>query len=122
MTNSSHPEEKLMRGRWLLRFLKIVLLVALAAAVVGAAVMLLWNALLPALFGWPAISFWQALGLLLLSRILVGGLRGHWGHGGHWRARMASRWHQMSEEERARFCSGMRHHRSTDPEKSQAQA
>ena len=38
----------------------------------------LWNLLLPSIFGLPAISFWQALGLLLLSRLLFGGLGG-WG-------------------------------------------
>jgi hypothetical protein len=46
---------------------------AVFTAVVGAIVRLLWNALLPPLFGWPAVTFWQALGLLVLSRILFGG-------------------------------------------------
>lgn len=99
-----------MKRRWLLYGLKFVLLAALAVVVVGAGVMLLWNAMLPDLFGWPAITFWQALGLLVLSRILLGGLfRGRWGgHRGHWRARMAERWENMSEEERAQFRAGMR--------------
>jgi hypothetical protein len=109
MMNSANRKENVMRGRWLLRGLKLVALVALAAAAVGAVVMLLWNALLPPLFGWPSLTFWQALGLLLLSRILTGGLRGRWGHGSHWRARMAARWEQMSEEERAQFRAGLRH-------------
>jgi hypothetical protein len=97
-----------MRGRWLWRGFKVLVFVAVAVGAVGGAVMLLWNALLPPLFGWTAITFWQALGLLVLSRILVGGLRGRWGHGGHWRARMAARWEQMSDEERAQFRAGMR--------------
>lgn len=42
-------------------------------ALVSYAVMLLWNELLPDLFGFQAIQFWQAAGLLLLSRILFGG-------------------------------------------------
>jgi hypothetical protein len=100
-----------MRGRWLLRGLKILAFVVIAVGVVGAVVMLLWNALLPPLFGWPALTFWQALGLLVLSRILIGGLRGRWGHGGHWRARMAARWAEMSDEEREKFRAGMRQHR-----------
>jgi len=95
-----------MRRTWWIRGLKFALFGVLAIGVVGAAVMLLWNALLPALFGLPAIGFWQALGLLVLSRILVGGLRGRGGHG-HWRGRMAARWEQMSEEERERFRAGM---------------
>ena len=101
-----------MRMRWLLYGLKAVLFVAIALAAVGAAVMLLWNALLPDLFGWQTITFIQALGLLVLSRILIGGLRGRWGgYRGHWRARLAERWENMSEAERAQFRAGMRHHR-----------
>jgi hypothetical protein len=109
MTSLPNPEEMTMRGRWLLRGLKIASIVVVAIAAVGAAVMLLWNALLPSLFGWSAITFWQAVGLLVLSRILIGGLRGGWGHGGYWRARMAARWERMSEEERAQFRAGLRH-------------
>lgn len=98
-----------MRGRWIWRGLKFALLVAIAVGLVGAGTMLLWNALLPPLFGWPALSFWQALGLLLLARLLTGGWRGRWGHGHHWRARMAERWAQMSDEERERFRAGMQY-------------
>lgn len=46
----------------------------------------LWNWLLPGLFGWPMLSFWQALGILALSRILLGGFGfrgGGWRHRGH---------------------------------------
>lgn len=46
-------------------------------AVFGLAVMLLWNWLMPDLFGLQAISFWQAAGLLVLCKILFGGLGGH---------------------------------------------
>ncbi len=37
-------------------------------------IMLLWNWLLPSIFGFPLISFWQSLGLLLLSKLFFGGL------------------------------------------------
>ena len=43
-------------------------------AVGGVVVLQLWNWLLPPLFGVPEVSFWQALGILALSRILFGGL------------------------------------------------
>jgi len=43
----------------------------------GEIVKSLWNWLLPALFGFPAVTFWQALGLLLLCRILFGGFGRH---------------------------------------------
>jgi len=67
----------------------------------GELVMHLWNWLLPPLFGWHMITFWQALGLLLLSRILFGS----WGSGGgknrgRWRR---EKWQQMSPEERERL-------------------
>jgi hypothetical protein len=93
---------------WWLRGLRFVLFALIALAAVGAVVMTLWNALMPALFSWPAIGFWQALGLLALSRILLGGLWGGRGGHRHWRARMADRWAMMSDDERARFREGMR--------------
>ena len=69
--------------------------------VVAAVVMLLWNGLVPDLFHGPTLQYGQALGLLVLSRLLFGGLRG--GHG-HWRQRRwRERWEQMSPEERARL-------------------
>ena len=39
---------------------------------VGGTVMLLWNWLIPVIFGLKAITYFQALGLFLLSRILLG--------------------------------------------------
>ena len=84
--------------------------VILFVALIGWIVMQLWNWLLPTLFGWHPIGFWQALGLLLLCRILLGGFGGH-GHG-HGRSRMqqrwAERWERMSPEEREKFRHGIR--------------
>ncbi|HEY1218307.1 MAG TPA: hypothetical protein VGF03_05165, partial [Bryobacteraceae bacterium] len=45
-------------------------------AIGGEVVMHLWNWLLPLLFGWRQVTFWQALGLLALCRILFGGFGG----------------------------------------------
>ena len=68
----------------------------------GAVVRLLWNWLLPPLFGWPTLTFWQALGLLALCRILFGGLAAHRGpRWGPWRG-MRGRWDRMSPEDRER--------------------
>jgi len=103
-----------MRKHWLLHGLKFVAFVAVAVVAAGFVVMALWNALLPDLFGLHAIGFWQAAGLLVLSRILLGGWRGGRGHGmhGHWRARMAEKWERMTPEEREKFRAGMHgHHR-----------
>jgi hypothetical protein len=75
-----------------------------AVAVFSLAVMGLWNWLAPAVFGGHAINFWQALGLLVLARLLFGGFRGRHGHG-HWRPRFTS---DMTPEERERFRQGLR--------------
>ncbi len=47
----------------------------------GKVVQLLWNWLMPELFGWPQLSFWQAIGMLALCRILFGGIGGRGGRG-----------------------------------------
>ncbi len=83
------------------RFWKIGLLVIIGIAAIGYIVMLLWNWLMPALFeGARTIDYLQALGLLVLSKILFGGLRGH-GCPGRWHRH--HRWHALSEEERAKL-------------------
>jgi hypothetical protein len=78
-----------------------------AIAVFSFVVMSLWNWLAPAVFGFNTITFWQALGLLILSKILFGGFRGRPGHGRHWRVRMHQRWQQMTPEEREKFREGL---------------
>ena len=37
----------------------------------GLVIMLLWNQLMPQIFGLPLISLWQAIGLRILSTMLV---------------------------------------------------
>ena len=76
----------------------------------GEVVMHLWNWNLPALFGWRQITFWQALGLFALCRILFGdlGMRVRGSHRSNFRRRMAERWEQMTPEEREKFSQGMR--------------
>ncbi|BBV91880.1 MAG: hypothetical protein E6661_04650 [Enterobacter sp.] len=70
--------------------------------VLGLLVMSLWNALLPAILGVKAIGFWQALGILVLSRILFGGLGFRPGMFGAHR-RMHERWMNMTPEQREAF-------------------
>ena len=57
-----------------------ILGIMLVIAIGGGVVMLLWNWLMPPLFGWPQVTFWQAFGLLALCRILFGGsgMKGHY--------------------------------------------
>jgi hypothetical protein len=97
-----------MKGKWILRGLKFVLFAVLFIAVFGFVVMSLWNWLMPALFGWKLVSFWQAVGLVILSKILFGGFHGRPGRGLHWRRRMMERWEEMTPEERAKFREGLR--------------
>ena len=74
----------------------------------GFVVMYLWNWLLPSLFGWPLVTFWQALGILALSRILFGGFGLHGGRGYSLRHRMMHKgMEDMSPEERERFEHGI---------------
>ena len=100
-----------MRDIFKFRFAGTFLMLVMIAAF-GAAVMLLWNALLPDLFGFQALNYWQATGILLLVRILAGGL----GHGFAWNGgrrdnplyrgeanKLREKWMNMSEEERKEF-------------------
>ncbi len=97
-----------MRKHWFLRGIKFALFALLMVAVVSFVIMHLWNWLMPALFGWRLITFWQALGLLVLSKILFGGFRGGPHGGRHWKMRMAGRWERMTPEEREKFSAAMR--------------
>ena len=86
---------------------RIAVFAVAGVALAGLVVMALWNVLTPDLFGWKPIGYLQALGILVLSRILFGGFRGHCGPG-HFRERMAARLEHMTPEERERFRAGMR--------------
>ena len=82
--------------------------IAVFIGIGGEVVMHLWNWNLPALFGWRQITFWQALGLFALCRILFGdlGMRVRGSHRSNFRRRMAERWEKMTPEERERFRQG----------------
>lgn len=71
-------------GRFAVRLGFGLVCVLAVAALFGYAVMILWNSVLVEVVPVRRIGFWQAAGLLVLSRILVGSLHGHSGHhGGH---------------------------------------
>jgi hypothetical protein len=85
-------------------------------AIGGEIVLQLWNWLLPPLVGWRPITFWQALGLLALCRILFGGFGFHGSGRSNLRRRMEERCknrmeercRNMTPEERERFRQRMR--------------
>jgi len=92
------------RGRWVVKGAAFVALAVVSIAVLSFVVMSLWNWLIPTLFRGAQLAYWQAVGLLLLSRILFGGLRGRGGWHGHWRERMwRERWASLTPEERERL-------------------
>jgi len=93
-----------MKSRWIVKGFEIAILITIVIAGFGQAVLQLWNRVIPDIFALPAISFWQALGLLALCRILFGGARlmGM----GNFRHRRA-RWEQMTPEQRESFRKGL---------------
>jgi hypothetical protein len=102
---------------------------ALFIALGGEVVELLWNWLLPPLFGWRPITFWQGLGILALCRILFGGFGFHDSGrssarrrvGDRIADRMAARWEHLTPEERERFRQGMREGCGLGPNTAESQ-
>ena len=94
------------RNKWI--FFVAPLAVAGFVAIFGEVVMHLWNWLLPGLFGWRQITLWQALGLLVLCRILFGGFGGHGSNQCNPRGRKPEHWERMTPEEREKFRREMR--------------
>ena len=97
-----------MKRHRFLRWIWILPLVLLFTIVFGFVVMWLWNWLMPPLFGFHTITYWQAWGILVLCKILFGGFRGgRGGNGWNWQKRMKQRWEKMTPEEREKFRQGM---------------
>lgn len=113
VTRLSKPT-RMNRSFWLLRGLKFFIFATLFVVAAGFITMSLWNWLVPALFQGPVISFWQTLGLLVLTRILFGG----WGRGSSasswnrrrkaWRQKMEMRMAHLTPEEQEKFRQKMR--------------
>ena len=71
--------------------------------VVGFVVMFLWNNILPHVANVKPITFWQALGLFLLFKILFGGFGRRRSWKNRARGKWKKKWMNMSEEERQQF-------------------
>ncbi len=97
-----------MRRFWIWRALKIALFVALGLLLFGFLTQHLWNWLMPSIFGLKRVTFRQALGLVVLSKILLGGIHKHSPGRSEWKRRMEERWGQMSPEERERLRSRLK--------------
>jgi hypothetical protein len=115
----ANQEHNMNKKKWIFLAPLAILAIPLFIWIGGELVEHLWNWLLPTLFGWRQITFWQAVGLLALCRILFGGWSSHGGHGPRSnmrqriKERMDERWEKMTPEEREKFrqswrsrCSG----------------
>lgn len=91
------------------RGIKMGLLGIAMLAALSAIVMLLWNALIPTIFGLTAINFWQALGLFILAKILFGGFgrRGMMNRM-HGENPIHKKWKKMTPEQRMEFIAKRR--------------
>lgn len=108
-----------MKGFWIKKLLWCVAV----GLIMGLAVMLLWNWLVPVLFRGPTISLWQAVGLLVLTRLLTGG----WGNGPggnywmqqkqQWRKKFEEKWNNMTLEEQERLKRSIKQCHSRWPKK-----
>lgn len=87
-----------------------------AGGVFTLVVMLLWNWLMPLLFGLTLITFWQALGLLVLSKVLFGSRHQPYRN---WQDREKSNMHKEMFSERMKKAHAMFH--STDDRNENAE-
>jgi hypothetical protein len=113
-----------MNYRWPFKVGKFLLITIVGLILLSFAVMLLWNGLVPELFKGPAITFWQAVGLLILSHILLRGW-GRWRYANGWRHdrwkhRLEEKLAAMTPEERETFKKEWRRRCGWEPSGSEA--
>ena len=84
------------------RIAGFIALAIVGVAAFGTIAMLLWNALMPEIFHLPTITFWQALGLLILAKIFFSGFRGG-GPRGRMKDKLREKWMNMTPEEREKL-------------------
>ncbi len=100
-------QRRLFNERRAGRFALFALMGLAALFVFNLIVMLLWNNVLVAVLQVGTVTFWQSLGILLLAKILFGGMGGRWGRyrGRHseWRQKMFEKWEGLTPEEKEKF-------------------
>jgi hypothetical protein len=122
MTHGRKHEELKMRKKWIFLAPLAILGILVFIAIGGAVVQQLWNWLLPSIFGWRQVTFGQALGILVLCRILFGGFGHHGSRRSSFRRRVGERWERMTPEERERFRQGLRGRCGFGPAASESKA
>ncbi len=106
-----------MKSRFRERKVAGFILIGIAAfSLFSFIVMSLWNAVLVPVVNVSTVTFWQASGILLLSKILFSGFRGggSFGRGRHqWSQEMKDKWQNMTPDEKEKMkqewkqrCSG----------------
>jgi hypothetical protein len=101
-----------MKNFWIKKGIMILIFGTAAVLLFGWIVMSLWNNILPlAITGVNTISFLQALGILVLSKILFGGFggRSRWRGSPAWKEKMKRRWDKMTPEQKEKFKAQCRH-------------
>jgi len=105
------------RRNWIKYGFGFLVLGAAMITIMGFATMYLWNWLIPSIFNGGTVTFWQAIGLLALAKLLTGFMGwGRWGHhkgwyGKHgmhntyWKRRWEEKLEKMTPEEREKFKS-----------------
>jgi len=90
---------------WLKRAIFIPIGLAASVFIFGSVVMLLWNATLPTVLGVHTITFWQAVGILILSKIIFSGFHIRHGHHGfhHREKEIREKWMNLSPEEKEKM-------------------
>jgi len=102
-----HDWPRKMTGMIVEKIVKVIVIGILAMGIFGWVVMALWNEIVPAVFNGPELSYWQAVGLLVLSHVLLRGWT-PWRHGGgwkhdRWKRRFEEKLAAMTPEEREKF-------------------
>ncbi len=95
---------------WAVKIIGFIIMAFAITTLLSFVVMTLWNNILTVVLHVSAVTFWQALGILVLSKILFGGFkgRGRWGgrHTEKWRREreeMQEKWHTMTPEEKEKI-------------------
>ena len=94
-----HPYEHPKGLRIVLGVLGVLALAIVLGFIFGAVVMWLWNRLLPGLFGFKLISYWQGVGLVILARLLFGSF----GHGKHAEHAFRRHYQQLRHDPRVKW-------------------
>ena len=99
---------------WIKKCIGFSILAIGFVALLGYIVMLLWNGVLVDVTTVKMISYPQAIGILVLSKILFGGFKNGWGSKGReWKQNMKEKWEKMNPEEREKFKQQWRNRCST---------